>query len=886
MENNFEYISPRTNESISASLDPLVKKWFFSRFKEFSLTQRYGVLNIFERKSILISAPTGGTKTLTAFLSILNYLVSLARREELENRTYAVYCSPLKALTNDIHVNLERPLAEIFEIAEKDGIKLQEIRVGLRTGDTTAYERQKMAKNVPHIFVTTPESLAIVLNSPKFAEKFNLLEFLVVDEIHSLAENKRGTHFSLTMERLQELSVMPITRIGLSATVAPLEKVANYLVGQRDCLIADVEMTKKLDLEVLSPVEDFLETDSVKLNTELYKKLDEMIQKNKTTLIFTNTRAATERVVNNLKEKFPKNYVEIQEDGTTFDKIGAHHSSLSKTHRFEIEENLRKGKLKVVVCSTSLELGIDIGFIDLVLLLGSPKAVSRAMQRIGRAGHQLHETARGKFLVYDFDELVECAVILKNSKEKIIDEVHIPENALDVLAQHVYGMAIDKVWNVDEMYKLVKKSYSYRNLSKDDFFSVISYLAGEYELGARNFYAKIWYDSEKREVGKRGKMARVIYMTNIGTIPDESFVTAVLQDGTSIGKLDEMFLEKLKKGDVFVLGGKKYQFLYVKGMKVYVSPSERAPTIPSWFSEMLPLSFTTAESIGKFRKLVNEKFEKKKSPEEIKEFIREYTYSNVKTSETIFNYFRHQFDYSIIPHKDRILVESFSTKIKGSKSDKDVVIDGRRIPEGKNYIIFHTLYGRRVNDALSRAVAYVVASARRRDVEIGITDNGFFVAGAELEVEKVLKGFKILKAEDLRKILDEAIDKTEVLKRRFRHCATRGLMILRSYKGNTKSVGRQQMSSHFMLAAASKVSIDFPILKEARREVLEDLMDIHNTEEVLRRINKNEVKIERKDTKIVSPFAINIILQSHADVLRVEDKIEFIKRVYAELGKK
>lgn len=881
----YEFINERPDKDIVSSLDPLVLKWFYSKFKDFSLTQRYGVLNIFERKSILISAPTGGTKTLTAFLSILNYLVSLARRNELEDRTYAVYVSPLKALTNDIYVNLERPLAEIMKIAEKDGVNLQKIRVGLRTGDTTAYERQKMSKKSPHIFVTTPESLAIILNSPNFSKKFNLLEFLVVDEIHSLAENKRGTHFSLTMERLQELSVVPLTRIGLSATVAPLERVANYLVGQRNCLIADVELTKKLDLEVLSPVEDFLETDSITLNIELYKKLDEMIQKNKTTLIFTNTRAATERVVNNLKEKFPQNYVAIDEEGKTFDKIGAHHSSLSKNHRFEIEENLRNGKLKVVVCSTSLELGIDIGFIDLVLLLGSPKAVSRAMQRIGRAGHQLHETARGKFLVYDFDELVECAVILKNSKEKIIDEIHIPENALDVLSQHVYGMAIDRVWNVDEMYSVVKRSYSYRNLTKEGFFSVISYLAGEYELGVKYLYAKIWYDSEKREVGKRGKMARVIYMTNIGTIPDESFATVVLKDGTSVGKLDEGFLEKIKKGDVFVLGGKRYQLAYVKGMKVYVTPSNRAPTIPSWFSEMLPLSFTTAESIGKFRKLLNEKFEKKKSPKEIMEFIEEYTYSKEKTALTIYNYFKHQFDYSIIPHKDRILVEAFSTKIKGSKKDQGVVIDGRKIPEGKNFIIFHTLFGRRVNDALSRAVAYVVASARKRDVEIGITDNGFFVAGPELEIEKVLKGFKSLKAEDLREILDEAIDKTEVLKRRFRHCATRGLMILRSYKGNTKSVGRQQMSSHFMLAAANKSTKDFPILKEARREVLEDLMDIENTEKVLKRINQNEIKIERKDTKIVSPFAINIILQSHADVLKIEDKIEFIKRVYAELGK-
>jgi ATP-dependent Lhr-like helicase len=848
----------RKDEELIEKLDPLVKEWFFSRFPSFSLTQKYGVLPIFERKNILISAPTGGTKTLTAFLSILNYLVMLSKRNELEDRIYATYCSPLKALSNDIFVNLIKPLEEIEQLAEKKGIKLQKIIVGLRTGDTDAKERAKMAKKSPHILVTTPESLAIMINSPKFVEKFARLEFMIIDEIHSLAENKRGTHLNLTIERLQEISIMPIVRIGLSATVSPLERVAHYLVGEgRDCLIADIEMTKKVDLEILSPVEDFLNTNNIELAHKLYEMLDTLIQKNKTTLIFTNTRAATERVVNNLKERFPKNYIE---------NIGAHHSSLSKEHRQEIEQNLRDGKLKVVVCSTSLELGIDIGYIDLVVLLGSPKAVSRAMQRIGRAGHQLHETARGKFIVNDFDDLVESAIILKNSKEKIIDEVYIPENCLDVLAQQVFGMAIYKTWKVDEMYSLIKKSYCYRNLDKNDFYSVISYLAGEYELKVRNLYSKIWFDPETNEIGKRGKLARVIYMTNIGTIPDESFTTVVLRDGTPIGKLDETFLEKMKKGDVFVLGGKKYHFLYNKGMKVYVIPSDRSPTIPSWFSEMLPLSFTTACSIGKFRRFLDDKFRAKKSPKEIKELIKEYVYSNDKIAETIYNYFEKQFKYSVIPNDKKILVEEY-------KIDK------------KKYVVFHSLFGRRVNDALSRACAFVVASARKRDVEVGINDNGFFIAGKDIEIEKILRGFKMLEKDNIQKVLDEAIDKTEVLKRRFRHCATRSLMILRNYKGYTKTAGKQQMSSHFLLAAVNKSTKDFPILKEARREVLEDLMDIKNAKEIIDKVYKGDIKIEIKNTKIISPFAINLILQSHSDLIRIEDKNEFIKRVWSELEK-
>tara|TARA_Y100000310_G_scaffold31612_1_gene29943 strand:+ start:1444 stop:4056 length:2613 start_codon:yes stop_codon:yes gene_type:complete len=870
MEVKFEFIGKCKRDNLVNSLDPLVKEWFYSRFEEFSMTQLYGVLPIFERKSILVSAPTGGTKTLTAFLSILNYLVGLSRKNELEDRVYSVYTSPLKALSNDIYVNLIKPLEEIEEIAKKDEEKwgkLQKIRVGLRTGDTTPYERQKLAKNPPHILVTTPESLAIMINSPKFSEKFALLEFVIVDEIHSLAENKRGVHFSLTLERLQDMTKLPLTRIGLSATVAPLEKIAYFLVGEgRKCLIADVELDKKLDLEVLSPVNDFLETDSIEFNASLYKLLDDLIEKNKTTLIFTNTRAATERVVHNLKEHFPSKYIE---------NIGAHHSSLSKNHRFEIEEKLRKGELKVVVCSTSLELGIDIGFIDLVILLSSPKSVSRAMQRIGRAGHQLHSKPRGKFIVTDVDDMVESAIIARNARDKKIDEVYISENALDVLSQHVYGMAIAKIWDIDEMFNLIKKSYCYRNLSREDFLNVISYLSGEYELKVRNVYSKIWYDPETRQIGKRGKLARVIYMTNIGTIPDESFLTVVLRDGTIVGKLDEGFLERMRKGDVFVLGGNRYQFLYAKGMKVYVAGAAgKRVTIPSWFSEMLPLSFDVAMSIGEFRELIARMFEEKKREKEIKDFIQGYVIGNKEMVESMYKYFEKQFKYSIIPHKNRILIEEYR--------------DGER-----NYIIFHTLFGRRVNDALSRAVAYVVASARKRDVEVGINDRGFFIAGKDLDLAKVEKGFYYLIGEfkkdkkNLRKVLDEAIEMTEVLKRRFRHCAGRGLMILRNYKGRVKSVGRQQMSSHFMLAAIRKKTRDFPILKEARREVLEDLMDIEKTEMILNWIVKNRIKVVKKNTNkaVMSPFAISLILASHSDVIRMEDKIEFIKRVYRELEK-
>jgi ATP-dependent Lhr-like helicase len=860
-------------EDINDILDPLVKEWFFLKFEKYSESQLYGVLPIHERKNILISAPTGSGKTLTSFLSIINYLIILAKKNELENKIYSIYSSPLKALNNDIFVNLIKPLEEINELAKKREIKLQEIRVGIRTGDTKEAEKAKMLKNPPHIFITTPEGLSITLTTKKFIDLYYGVEFVIIDEIHSL-DNKRGVYLSISLERLEEISKITPVRIGLSATVAPLDNMANFLVGMdRDCIIADVNYLKKIDLKVLTGVTDLIETNKFDLNFSLYGLIDRLIQEHKTTVIFTNTRAATERVVNHLKEMFPQNYIETLPDPNNplveikKDNIAAHHSSLSREHRFDVENKLRNGELKVVVSSTSLELGIDIGYIDLVILLGSPKSSARVLQRIGRAGHKLHDISKGRFVITDRDDLIESTILAKEAIEKKIDRIRIPQNCLDVLSQQIYGMAIQKTWNIDEILALIRKSYCYHNLSKDDFMSVISYLSGEYALEHKNVYAKIWYDNSSKQLGKKGKLARMIYMTNIGTIPEESFVSVIVgsgeNNGSKIGVIDEEFLEKIKQGDVFVLGGKKYQFMYAKGMKAYVrGVTNRNPTIPSWFSEMLPLSFDSALEINKFRKLMNEKFEKKESRNEIIDFIKRYCYSEENVAIAIYNYFYEQYNYSKISHEKRIIIEHYQGD--------------------KNYIIFHSLYGRRVNDALSRSLAYLMAQRVGRDIEIGISDNGFYFAGENLPISEALK---FLKPENIRQVLEEAISKTEILKRRFRHCAARSLMILRNYKGKTKSVGKQQMKSFFLLSAINKLSKDFPILKEAKREVLEDLMDINSAKLVLSNIKDGKILLEKVETKLPSPFATNLVLQGFSDLLRIEDKISFLKRIHKEIIK-
>ena len=833
---------------IKSIFHPLLNRWFFGKFKEFSLPQLYGVMEIHSRKNVLISAPTGSGKTLTAFLSIINELVDSSEKQILEDKVYCIYVSPLKALGNDIQVNLLKPLQEINALAGKD----LGIRIGVRTGDTTAADKAKMLKKTPHILITTPESLAIMINSPKFKEKLTQVQWMIVDEIHALAENKRGVHMSLTMERMERMSP-GMTRVGLSATIAPLEEIAGYLVGKdRDCGIVDIRFLKEMDLKVLSPVKSLVESDYMLKHRKMYELMNDLIQEHKTTLIFTNTRSATERVVHTLKDMFPEQY--------NHENVAAHQSSLSKEVRFSTEQALRDGSLKVVVSSTSLELGIDIGYVDLVICLGSPKSVARFLQRAGRAGHQLHSIVKARIIVMDRDDLVECALLLKSAIEKKIDRVHIPTNALDVLAQQIYGIAINEVMNIHEMYHMITKSYCYKDLEWKDFFEVIRYLSGEFvSLEERHVYGRIWYDQETGNVGKKGKMARIIYMTNIGTIPEESYITVKIGEQI-VGKIDEGFLERLRPGDVFVLGGNVYMFKFSRGMTAQVSTSvNRPPTVPSWFSEMLPLSYDLAMEINRFRRLMEERFQAKKSEQEILQFVNEYLYVDEKAAHSIYRYFYEQYHYSQIPSDRKIAIETY-------------------VDRGRTYVIFQTLFGRRVNDCLSRALAYVIGKSQHRDVEIGVTDNGFYLS-AEQSFNAV-RAFEALKQENFRVILENAIEKSEVLSRRFRHCAGRSLMILRSYMGQTKNAGRMQVGSKILFNAVKRISNDFPILKEARREVLEDLMDYPNAQKVIDEIIAGRTMLVEVHTDIPSPFAFGLIAGGYSDVIKIEDKQEFLKRMH------
>ena len=830
-------------------LHPKVGSWF-SKFGELSPPQALSLAPISKGENVLISSPTGSGKTLAAFIYVISELVRLAENNSLEDRVYCVYVSPLRALNNDIRRNLLRPLKEMNE---------DRIRVGVRTGDTPQSERQRMLRKPPHILITTPESLGIMLSAPKFREKLRGVKWVIVDEIHELCSSKRGVHLSLSLERLVDLSG-EFQRIGLSATIHPIEEVAQFLVGlsngkPRDCTVIKVDYLKKTDIKLICPVEDLINTPSDLVSRRMYETLKGLIEEHRTTLVFTNTRSGTERVVFHLgKEKV--------------EDLAAHHSSLSRETRLEVEEKLKNGELKAVVCSTSLELGIDIGYVDLVVQVGSPKSISRCLQRTGRAGHRLKDISKGRIIALDRDDIVEIAVMIEKAYDGMLDRVQIPRNCLDVLAQHLVGMAIDRVWSIEEAYSLVRRAYPYKDLEKEKFVSVLKYLSGEYDgvdLESNKVYGKIWFNG--REFGRRGKYTRVIYSTNIGTIPDEAEVK-VYCEGRKIGYIEEEFLERLMPGDRFVLGGRVYEFRRAKGSKAYVKKaySER-PTVPSWFSEMLPLSYDLALEIGKFRERMFQAINSREDPSKVIEEIKEKCRTNLNSAKSIYNYFLEEY----------LFLNSLG--VRDWPSHKKLLIE--RVREGRKlHLIFHALFGRRVNDALSRALAYLFNRNLGRTVLITVNDNGFMLTVPRIGEEKIKEILSNLNSRNIREVLRKAILNTEMIKRRFRHCATRSLMILRNYRGREKSVYRQQLSAESLLKAL-KDTKGFPVIEETIREIMEDLMDVKNAEEVLSKLERGEMEyVFSPEFEIPSPFAHNLYLAGASDAILMEDKRKVLEDLH------
>jgi ATP-dependent Lhr-like helicase len=869
-------------------LEPAVREWWVDQFGEyvpdnggfFTPPQKEAIPHIDERRNVLVASPTGSGKTQASFLSIINDLYRREREERLENSVYCLYVSPLKSLANDIHRNVAVPLDGIAERADGD----VDIRHAIRHGDTPDSERQRMLTETPHILNTTPETLAILLNSPKFKRKLETVEYVIVDEIHALAANKRGTHLSVSLERLEAMCEGSPTRVGCSATVEPLETMAQFLVGQdggsfREYEIVDTRFLRRSDLELVAPAADLINTPAGEINDRFYRRLHSLIQDHTNTIVFTNTRSGAERVLQNLRERF---------DGYPEERSGCHHGSLSTEKRRRVEEGLKEGSMDVVTTSTSLELGIDMPHVDLVVQVGSPKSVAALLQRVGRAGHQLGATVTGRVFALDRDELVECAVMLRKATEGFVDRVFVPEGAHDVAAQQVYGMAINGPRPEAEIRRILRRAYPFRGYGDEDWETLLRYLTADYDgLEQRNVYPKVWrdtndppggehhypdYEPGEPLVGKRGRMARVIYMTNIGTIPDSFTCDVFTRSGEEwVGQLDEEYLDTLETGDVFVLGGSNYEFRYRRGSKVYVDPTAARPTVPSWFSERLPLSYDLGREILAFQRELLDRLDDG-GPAAVRSWLREFPLDDDAV---------------------RALARLFDEQVRYAGRES-VSTDGRLAVEEEldrgayeRHYYVHSNYGRRFNDGLSRLLAYRVAQAANANVQVAVADNGFTLSmplNRKVDLVGVLEG---IDPAEVRADLRASLNGTDLLKRYFRINATRSLMILKRYKGYEKSAAEQQVSSEMLLSFAESLE-GFAVVEETYREILEDKLNVAAIEEVLRAVQAGELTVRSWQVDSPSPRAFGLATLMASDVVLAEDESavlrEFHERVMQAIG--
>src|SRR2546429_1191135 len=577
---------------------PFVRRWFADTFSEATRPQREGWEAIASGRDTLIVAPTGSGKTLAAFLWALDHLHRLGREQRLEDRVYVVYVSPLRALNTDIEKTRRAPLAGIRAAAAADGLKLPEVRVAVRTGDTLAAARQAMTRRPPHVLITTPESLYILLTSERFRPALAHVRTVIVDEVHALMGGKRGTHLALSLERLQALveasdpGARP-QRIGCSATVSPLDVTLDFLAGAtaRDPVVVDAGFTRALDLQGVAPVDDFLTATSDTIWDATLQLVAELVQAHRTTLVFCQSRRSAERIARDLNDRIA--------DG----RVAAHHGSLSRRARLEAENRLKQGELKALVATSSLELGIDVGAIDLVVQLQSSRNIAAALQRVGRAGHLLSRVSKGRIVVTRGEELCEAAAVARSIRNQQLDRIAMPEAPLDVLAQQIVAAVAAESVGVDTAWQRFGDGAPYRNLSREDFVAVVRSLAEPLPAEVKGAAPRILWDRvNDRLHARRG--SRVLALTSGGTIPDAGlFDVFVAETDLKVGTLDEEFVTESLPGDVFLLGSHAWRIVKVRADRVLVEDAQgMSPTIPFWKGAHPSRSWELGLAVGRLRR--------------------------------------------------------------------------------------------------------------------------------------------------------------------------------------------------------------------------------------------------------------------------------------------
>ena len=861
----------------------VIRDWFEQRYPAPTPPQAAAWPRIQAGEDVLIVSPTGTGKTLAAFLGVLNELSLLHQRGALRNSIYAIYVSPLRALNYDLEKNLAEPLRETYGADPP-------IRAALRTGDTTSSQRQKQFSRPPHILLTTPESLCVLLSQAKWAPALATARWVIVDEIHALAENKRGSHLSLSLERLAALCEerrvgtepdarrrRPLQRIGLSATVAPLAEVSRFLAGSgRSCQVVDEASAKKVDLRVYSPLRRDPYPASGYTGERLIRELARLVKKNRTTLVFTNTRSGAEAASYWLREELPE----------LADKIECHHGSLDRDVRQEVEDRLKRGELRAVVCSTSLELGIDIGSIDLVVMLSTPKGVSRALQRTGRSGHSIRSVSRGLLMATNMNDLVECCATALLARARRLDEVRIPGAPLDVLAQHLVSMGCIRRWSREETFQLARRAYPYRDLTRAELDDVLDYLAGG-GRSLRQQYAEVFGKIDLDEEGfeTRGGAVRRDLLQNLGVIATEGMARVVMK-GRSLGVIEEGFMRLLRPGDVFMMGGRPVRLERVSALECLVTRADDAvPTVPRWNANKMPLANKVAEEIVAFRSELRARLEQEgagREPEsETLEWIVNRLACGMANARIIHRMFAAQRQLSDIPTADCLLVEDY---LSGGEEIAELEAkparrrrSGSPHPPARHYF-FHSLVGRAANEALSRAVALRLSRLRGGNAVATADDYGFVLSVAPTQRITEAELPALLAPAEFREDLDQSLSESELLKHHFRNAAQTGMMVYRNYFGNQKPIRKVQWSAEVIYNVLKQHEPAHILLREARRDAVHTYLDVEGAAAWLEGMRHKRTIL--KEVQRVPPLSFALFATKIKEALLLEDPRQLMERLF------
>ncbi len=818
-----------------SAFDPLVREWFEARFAAVTEPQRQGWPRIRAGHDVLISAPTGAGKTLAAFLSAIDDLVRRARLGELPNQTQVLYVSPLKALSNDIHKNLDVPLGGIAALARAKNIEFGEIRTAVRTGDTPAWERQRMGKYAPHILVTTPESLYILLTAAGPRKMLSSVRTLILDEIHAVANDKRGSHLALSIARLEALTGKPVQKIGLSATVSPIEEVARFLSPEAS--IVQVGRRRALDLAVEVPRDELGAVASTEMWGEIYDRVAELAREHRTTLVFVNTRKLSERVAHHLGERLGNN------------AVLPHHGSLSRPLRLDAEQKLKNGELRVVVATASLELGIDIGTVDLVCQIGSPRSIGVGLQRVGRAGHWVGAVPKGRFFATTRDDLIECAALVRAIRGSELDRLRIPSAPLDILAQQMVAACACEEFTEDDLFALMQRAWPYRDLSRHNFDAVLEMLSEGIATSRGRSGAYLHRDQVNHRVrGRRG--ARLAAITSGGAIPDTAQYQVIAEpEGKSIGSVDEDFAVESLVGDIFLLGTTSWRIRRVEAGRVRVEDAHgAAPSIPFWRGEAPGRTRELSLEVSRLREDIS------KETDPVAMLERDCAVDRRGAEQAVAYVRAGRNALGVVPTQDTVVAERFFDEAGGMQ------------------LVVHAPFGSRINRAWGLALRKRFCRSFNFELQAAATDNGLVLSLTEQHSFPLELVFSFLSVATVEHVLTQALLDSPMFGARWKWNASRALAVPRFTGGRKVPPPIQRMRADDLLASVfpdqaacaenltGEIRIpDHPLVSETIANCLHEAMDLDGLKEILDRMGGGSIRTVAIDTPEPSPFCHEIL---------------------------